>query len=226
MKSKPFVFTTWDPALAEEEISQIMVSLNDRADFHELETSGLLSIKNYEILKEYSSTDLLRAYHCGSENRFMLIFASLELLRKNNNVQYSSDPHLPYSSTVIDADGTLTRARMYSEKNLCILGYKKLQSAYGDVLIRPETMADRIVELVEGKEILFPDHPDFNKKYLVLAKDVDLFTSAVTDEFLSAIEKLDRANIEIHNQHLLILFKSVATLGIAQALNGFLLGIS
>jgi len=56
-----------------------------------------------------------------------------------------------------------------SSEHIYFWGYLRLKANYGKILIRPETLTDKIEELFEKVEIDFEEQKEFNWKYFVQA---------------------------------------------------------
>ena len=81
-----------------------------------------------------------------------------------------------------------------------------LRSDFGRMIIRRETMADKILNLVHPTEMHFKDDLAFNRKFNVVADDREKAASAMTKAFRNALMniKTDDFVIEIVNSTLVI----------------------
>jgi len=93
--------------------------------------------------------------------------------------------------------------------------YHKVQQAwavayvkqdFGRILIRRETLADKIIELVHPVEIDFADDKPFSDTFYVLANDVGKATAAINRNFRNAVMDIRADNfvIEVIEHSLLI----------------------
>ncbi len=83
---------------------------------------------------------------------------------------------------------------------------KKLDFGYGKMLIRPETIQDKVQEIFVKSEIDFTDHPGFSSRYYFVAEDKGLARSFATDRRLSLIEMQRELYVEVNNNVLLAKF--------------------
>jgi len=66
--------------------------------------------------------------------------------------------------------------------------FVSLKKDFGRVLIRKETFADRVLEMVHHTELKFTDDKVFNDNFYVSCNDKDKATSAMTPEFRDVIK--------------------------------------
>jgi hypothetical protein len=81
-----------------------------------------------------------------------------------------------------------------------------LRSDFGRVIIRRETVVDKILNLLHPTEMHFKDDPAFSRKFNVVAYDKEKAASAMTKAFRNAIMeiKADDFVIEIVNSTLVV----------------------
>jgi hypothetical protein len=81
-----------------------------------------------------------------------------------------------------------------------------LRSDFGRVIIRQETLVDKILNAVHPVELHFKDDPHFSSKFYVVTNDKDKATAAMTSNFRDAIRdiQLDYFIIEIAGSTLII----------------------
>lgn len=80
----------------------------------------------------------------------------------------------------------------------------KHQTNLGHVLIRPETVADKISEVFNPIEIDFKNHKKFSFKYYVRAEDSDLLKKNMPDALLEYLKSKKGISIEFMNNWCLI----------------------
>jgi hypothetical protein len=82
----------------------------------------------------------------------------------------------------------------------------KLKRDFGHILIKPETVLEKIMDLFEHQDIDFEEDEEFSRKFYVLAQDRDKTLSALNANFRSAILNIETDDfvIEILNNHLII----------------------
>jgi hypothetical protein len=81
-----------------------------------------------------------------------------------------------------------------------------LRSDFGRMIIRRETVVDKVLNFVHPTEMHFKDDPTFSKKFYVVAQDKQKATGAMTKAFRNALMeiKTDDFVIEIVNSTLVI----------------------
>ncbi len=84
-----------------------------------------------------------------------------------------------------------------------IIGIAYLNKDYGSLLVRPETISDKISELFNRTEIDFDMDKQFSDKCYVRAIDEDKTRVAVTENFLKAFKGFKGLEVEI-NGHVLM----------------------
>jgi hypothetical protein len=84
-----------------------------------------------------------------------------------------------------------------------LIGMALLKKKYGKVLIRPETIEDKINDLFTHLDIDFDFDKKFSKKYCVLADNESQFRNTVSKQFIETIREIDGIEIEI-DDHVLI----------------------
>lgn len=67
----------------------------------------------------------------------------------------------------------------------------------GRVLIRPETLGDKVSEWFTKREIDFAHEPQFSRRYYVLAEDDDRARHGLPTRFLQAVGQTEKLVIEI-----------------------------
>ena len=81
-----------------------------------------------------------------------------------------------------------------------------LRNNFGKLVIRRETVVDKIINLVHPTELHFKDDPIFSKKINVVADDKDKAARSMTKAFRNVLLEISRADwhIEIINSSLII----------------------
>jgi|GEM_PF-4442532 len=88
---------------------------------------------------------------------------------------------------------------------------KELSSTFANMLIRPETIADKILDIISKSDIDFEDFPDFSSKYCFLSKNKDEARRFANNVRLQAISEQDRINIEINKNLLYATYDRIIT---------------
>lgn len=87
----------------------------------------------------------------------------------------------------------------YSNKgsDFQVIGLKKLDKNYDHLIIRPETFADKVSELLVRTEIDFKDFPKFSSKYFFVSNDRLLAEQFATTSRLTLIEQQKGLVLEV-----------------------------
>jgi hypothetical protein len=91
----------------------------------------------------------------------------------------------------------------------------------GDILIRPENLMDKAVELVHKMELDFPTHAEFSSRYYVLSNDKDKAGSLLNDSVLELINEFEGMWLEIHGKEMVVSFRRHTNTQEAMELTGF-----
>jgi hypothetical protein len=85
-------------------------------------------------------------------------------------------------------------------------GVTTLKNDFGHILIKPETLLDKIHDLISPVEIDFPDDLEFSKRFYVVTNDATKARAQLKDSFRATITKLSLKDfiIEIVNNKLVI----------------------
>jgi hypothetical protein len=176
----------WDKKKIDQHLGRLIEDLGKEYSF--FESKDFPSVLEYELLKNYEDKNCLLA------------------------LKFSRYGYLPFHILFIHVSYKYGQLQRYGDNTVAgddiqIYGCIKVGKDFGNVLIRPETLEDKIHELIDHQEILFPGFPSFNHKYYVLASDREKLKSAMSSEMISAIEPFNGLYIEIHNDMLLAGFK-------------------
>lgn len=105
--------------------------------------------------------------------------------------------------------GSGKRCPDYSEIQAIVI--KVLDSDYGHMLIRPETLEDNVMEWFKRTEIDFPGHPEFSSHYFCVAKDASLAMKFLTDDRLNLISAQKEIFTEVRNNLLLAKYARIVS---------------
>jgi hypothetical protein len=64
-----------------------------------------------------------------------------------------------------------------------------LKNDFGHVLIKAETLLDKIHELINPIEVKFPNDPEFNKRFYVVTDNIEKVKSNFTKQFMAYLSK-------------------------------------
>lgn len=84
------------------------------------------------------------------------------------------------------------------------------QRSPGAVLIRPETMADKITEWFQPQELDFKEHPGFSRRYYLLAEEEAMARAFFNQEILEALYQQPGLLLEWSSNSVLIRFPQQA----------------
>jgi hypothetical protein len=129
----------------------------------------------------------------------MIVISETVKLVKNHNQYFLSLLNMNYSFK-----GGKTPQNSQEECVYEVIGLTELRKDYGRVLIRPETIADKIAEIFEHVELDFNTDKEFSRKYYVLSNNESKFRMQVTTPFLNCIAKFDNLEIEINGTILIV----------------------
>lgn len=98
-----------------------------------------------------------------------------------------------------------TRSGRYDLNNseLQIVAIKSLNKSYGNLLIRPETLQDKVIELIISSEIDLEDYPSFSAKYYFVAESESSAYSFATQKRISLIERQKEIVIHVKDDFLI-----------------------
>lgn len=109
--------------------------------------------------------------------------------------------------TIVKVEYSEYHGKYKSASNeLKLIGFKKLDRDYGHILIRPETIGDKITEFFIKSELDFEEFPKFSSKYYFLTEDQAKGYVFASKKRLETIENLDNLNIEVKGNMLIAKF--------------------
>ena len=85
-----------------------------------------------------------------------------------------------------------------------LIGLAVLKKKYGRVLIKPETLEDKINDLFSHVDIDFDFDKEFSKKYYVIATNESLFRNSISTQFIETIREVKGLEIELNNNILIV----------------------
>ncbi len=170
-----------------------------------------------------------------SEPQVQLVLKIHEELRKNYAVAFDLDfpfdmkPFASFETNEIFDSGPflkITNPRRIFHLGFIQLGYQipaarqarsyfrefqqwgilNLSKDYGHILIKPETMLDKVHELIHHIELDFDDDPEFSKKYYILTDDKTKADLYLTPSFRDQIKAITAPDfiVEILGNQLII----------------------
>ena len=85
-----------------------------------------------------------------------------------------------------------------------LIGLVLLKKKYGKVLIRPETIEDKINDLFTHLDIDFDFDKKFSRKYCVLADNESQFRNTISKQFIETIREINGLEVEINENVLIV----------------------
>jgi len=89
------------------------------------------------------------------------------------------------------------RGGAYCGREYQTWGIMAMQKDVGDIFIRQETLADKVIELIKPIELDFEDDLEFSEKFYVIASDKDKASLAMNASFRKTILEIPLSDIEI-----------------------------
>jgi hypothetical protein len=137
---------------------------------------------DFELLKGSDNIDLLNVYKLKSSAQNVYLI--------NTNAFYSWFG---------------TKGGKHTRNDFCLIGYFETKNLLEHILIRPETIGDKVADFFTKAEIDFDSNPKFSRKYYMLSDNKELTKKNISSSFLSVIEDQDDLHVEINNN------KAIAT---------------
>jgi len=144
-------------------------------------------IKKLYKLKEVKVNDSIKSFKILASKHNPFIYYSWKVNKKNLNF------HLNIIDYQINEYSSNDEIEEYPESHKYFYGFLKIKNDYGNTLIRPETLEDKLRELIDPVEIDFPNHKKFSNMYYVLTEDKNKLLKVIDEEllvYLSAIKNI------------------------------------
>jgi len=143
---------------------------------HRIESTGHIDFRlpDFELFRNYTDTKVIGSYAIkGSGNESYILF----------------------TETHMKDIGRRGGVMNYCDHSTWALAY--LKKDFGRILIRPETLADKIIELVHPVEIDFEDDKAFSDTWYVLANDRWKADAAIDRNFRNAVMDMRHEDVVI-----------------------------
>jgi hypothetical protein len=99
---------------------------------------------------------------------------------------------------------------IHSDLSLYLYGHLPLKKSFGNTIIRPESIADKVLDLYLKLDIDNPDYPKFSRNFYVTSDNKDALIKNFPSEFYNLLETNEDVQIEFKNNSCLFrLSKSV-----------------
>ena len=182
-------------------------------------------LSNYNLLSAKETEETMVQNHLSSFDSYqeytMIVISETVKLVKNHNQSFLSLLNINYSFKGRKIPQNTQEECVYE-----VIGLAELRKDYGRVLIRPETIADKIAEIFEHVELDFNTDKEFSRKYYVLSNNESKFRMQVTTPFLNCIAKFDNLEIEINGTILIVRTRKPFSSEIAKSIADFLSDIN
>ena len=107
-----------------------------------------------------------------------------------------------------------------------LIGLAVLKKKYGRVLIKPETLEDKINDLFSHVEIDFDFDKEFSKKYYFIATNESLFRNSISTQFIETIREVKGLEIELNDNILIVRLRKQFTPENGEIIAKFLTGMN
>ncbi|MEI6347663.1 MAG: hypothetical protein WCP69_06930 [Bacteroidota bacterium] len=180
---------------------------------------------NYSLLPATELEEAMVQNHLSSFDSYqeytMVVISETVKLVKNQNQSFLSLLNINYIFKELKIPQNIQEQCIYE-----VIGLTELRKDYGRVLIRPETIADKIAEIFEQVELDFDTDKEFSRKYYVLSNNESKFRMQVTTSFLNCIAKFDNLEIEINKTILIVRTRKPFSSEITKTIADFLVEIN
>ncbi len=106
------------------------------------------------------------------------------------------------------------------------VGLTELDKNFGHVFIRPETLRDKFIELINPSKVKFDGYPSFGKQYHLTADDPENVKQQMTGRMLNTITEYEGLKIEIHGHHLMVMLPKGLRVEVAESIADFLITLN
>jgi len=133
------------------------------------------------------------------ENYSMAVLSEAVEITKNGNSSYL---------LLLNLQTTIKGVRIPQNESTIsdyeLIGLAVLKKKYGRVLIKPETLEDKINDLFSHVDIDFDFDKEFSKKYYVIATNESLFRNSISTQFIETIREVKGLEIELNDNILIV----------------------
>lgn len=185
--------------------------------------NSILTNFQFRVLNEPEVTkieDMIMNFESIS-NYSQVVFSEAIEIKKNHQI---SSLHLLSITYIYKSSKIPQNESMHSEYEL--IGIAKLKKDYGRVLIRPETIEDKIINLFFNIDIDFDFNKDFSKKYYVVANDETKVRNCISNSFLETIRRFSGLEIELNSNILMVRLRKQFTQENGEIITNFLTSIN
>ena len=155
------------------------------------------SLKKLSASEEENIVNVISRFNSLVNYSLVLLTEAVEI-SKNGNVSYLLLLNLNTTFKGVKVPQSESRISEYE-----LIGVAVLKKNYEQVLIRPETIEDKLNDLFAHTDIDFDFDKQFSKKYCVEATNEELLRMNISAHFLEAIREVDGLEIEIDGKILI-----------------------
>lgn len=190
-------------------IIDTLISILTNCQFRELNEPEVENIENiilrFESLNDYSQVVLSEAIE----------------IKKHKQISFLVLLSMTFSFKSTKSPQNETRFSEYE-----LIGIATLKKDYGRVLIRPETIEDKISNLFLVTDIDFDFNKDFSKKYYVDSNDETKVRNCISNSFLETVRGFDGLEIELDGTILMVRLRKQFTRENGEIISNFLTAIN
>lgn len=106
------------------------------------------------------------------------------------------------------ADVATGKQRTHIKANCITYVYTELSKEAGHVMIRPERLSDKIVDLFTKRDLDFDSHREFSRKYYLTTSNKALTNRMFSYDFLESVNTFRKIFVEICDDRLIITHKT------------------
>ena len=159
--------------------------------------AAVLSLENEYSFKSSNNPNLNLFYLFNTKESAKI----LNTWQVFENEDYFKLIMLQYNS-FIDAAGPTGGSRSYKSDGY-LYGIISTKLNYGHVLIRPEKILDKVIEIFNPVELDFPHHKKFSRQFFVLSDNQRFVLQNFNFEILEFLSSFKKLELEIVKNHCL-----------------------
>ena len=133
-------------------------------------------------------------------------------IQTGNRIRYEENVMSKYTDIAkIDvADMTLVKGARQEqlETRVTVIHISETDLPIPDFALEPESFGTKLTELIGGKDIDFPEYPDFSRKYYLRGESETAIREFFSDPIVRFLENREEIHIECH-RHRLLLYKKL-----------------
>jgi len=179
--------------IPDDDLARTDRALNAIKSKYRIVSTGKKSIKDFISYSSNSDSKVLKTWKISKTNNSFILY----LISYTHYFQ-----HIDYTKG--------NTGQMASETSKYFFGYLEINKDYGNTLIRPETLKDKVLELLNPIEIDIKEYKKFSRKYYMTSDNKDLLLRTIDENLVKYFETINNLTIEFsHDKCLFRLPKSV-----------------